>query len=174
MTDRAFPSLAHSLILFRNELDVLEETQVTWFSYHDELPEELSTIYREAPDIWHAFLICHEVIEIHNPNHVMSQFGMRQHIPNFVVSLQSLEGKRPALQQQIYQLYAGKWDYRHHPVVCEWAELPQMDEYLTSYRVIGQRPIYTHKAPYIHSQSPICSLPNEKTHRAWADKFKSN
>ncbi|XP_027351129.1 serine/threonine-protein phosphatase 7 long form homolog [Abrus precatorius] len=68
---------------YRYIFDRLARDGIVWVPYNMELINILPPICRDAMDLWRAVvpLICFQVCEWHQPDRVMRQFGMVQHIP---------------------------------------------------------------------------------------------
>ncbi|XP_043809101.1 serine/threonine-protein phosphatase 7 long form homolog [Manihot esculenta] len=75
--------VTHVLVELRYQLDRLLPEQVLWEPYTDGLIQSLPEYCRQGRDIWRAVvpLICFHIVEWHQPDRVMRQFGMQQHIP---------------------------------------------------------------------------------------------
>uniref|UniRef100_M1CP41 Serine/threonine-protein phosphatase 7 long form homolog n=1 Tax=Solanum tuberosum TaxID=4113 RepID=M1CP41_SOLTU len=73
----------HVLKVFRDALDSMTEDQFIWEPYSDELIESLPDYCRIGRDIWRvrAPIFCWDVVEVHLPDRVMRQFGLKQMIP---------------------------------------------------------------------------------------------
>ncbi|KAH0717388.1 hypothetical protein KY285_013419 [Solanum tuberosum] len=73
----------HVLKVFRDALDSITEDQFIWEPYLDDLIENLPDYCRIGRDIWRvrAPIFCWDVIEVHLPDRVMRQFGLKQTIP---------------------------------------------------------------------------------------------
>ncbi|XP_015167276.1 serine/threonine-protein phosphatase 7 long form homolog [Solanum tuberosum] len=61
----------------------MTEDQFIWEPYSDELIESLPDYCRIGRDIWRvrAPIFCWDVVEVHLPDRVMRQFGLKQMIP---------------------------------------------------------------------------------------------
>ncbi|XP_020253751.1 serine/threonine-protein phosphatase 7 long form homolog [Asparagus officinalis] len=112
---------------YRNELDQMEDEQVKWMPYELVL-ESLPDICREGEDVWRARvpLICFEIVEMHVPDRVLRQFGLRQHIPGPVERIERdpRKGAHRANWQIIRQNYIHRWVLREEHVVMERADAP--------------------------------------------------
>ncbi|XP_015160609.1 serine/threonine-protein phosphatase 7 long form homolog [Solanum tuberosum] len=73
----------HVLKVFRDALESMTEDQFIWEPYSDELIESLPDYCRIGRDIWRvrAPIFCWDVVEVHLPDRVMRQFGLKQMIP---------------------------------------------------------------------------------------------
>ncbi|KAK4708301.1 hypothetical protein R3W88_029226 [Solanum pinnatisectum] len=73
----------HMLKVFRDALDSMTEDQFIWEPYSDDLIESLPDYCRIGRDIWRvrAPIFCWDVVEVHLPDRVMRQFGLKQTIP---------------------------------------------------------------------------------------------
>uniref|UniRef100_M0ZJ12 Serine/threonine-protein phosphatase 7 long form homolog n=1 Tax=Solanum tuberosum TaxID=4113 RepID=M0ZJ12_SOLTU len=73
----------HVLKVFRDALDSMTEDQFIWEPYSDDLIENLPDYCRIGRDIWRvrAPIFCWDVVEVHLPDRVMRQFGLKQTIP---------------------------------------------------------------------------------------------
>ncbi|XP_020259550.1 serine/threonine-protein phosphatase 7 long form homolog [Asparagus officinalis] len=129
----------------------MEDEQVKWMPYELVL-ESLPDICREGKDVWRARipLICFEIVEIHVPDRVLRQFGLRQHIPRPVERIERawIKGAHHANWEIIRQAYIGSWDLREEQVVMERADAPDLGVYLWWYWGITRRWIFQeNKAP---------------------------
>ncbi|XP_020263327.1 serine/threonine-protein phosphatase 7 long form homolog [Asparagus officinalis] len=136
---------------YRNELDQMEDEQVKWMPYELVL-ESLPDICREGEDVWRARvpLICFEIVEMHLPDRVLRQFGLRQHIPAPVERIERdpRKGAHRANWQIIRQNYIHRWVLREEQVVMERADAPDLGVYLRWYWGITRRWIFQeNKAP---------------------------
>ncbi|KAK4728711.1 hypothetical protein R3W88_021699 [Solanum pinnatisectum] len=77
------PLLQHVLKVFRDVLDFMTEDHFIWKPYLDDLIESLPDYCRIGRDIWRvrAPIFCWDVVEVHLPDRVMRQFGLKQTIP---------------------------------------------------------------------------------------------
>ncbi|XP_027362491.1 serine/threonine-protein phosphatase 7 long form homolog [Abrus precatorius] len=68
---------------YRYKFDMLSGEEIIWQLYSIDLINSLPAICREGMDLWRVVvpLICFQVCEWHQPDRVMRQFGMVQHIP---------------------------------------------------------------------------------------------
>nr|XP_016458307.1 PREDICTED: uncharacterized protein LOC107781995 [Nicotiana tabacum] len=71
------------LPLFRDQLDNLVDEHFVWEPYTPDVMENLPEYCRSGEYFWRAVvpLLCWDVLEMHQPNRVLRQFGMRQFIP---------------------------------------------------------------------------------------------
>ncbi|KAK4710158.1 hypothetical protein R3W88_004671 [Solanum pinnatisectum] len=71
------------LKVFRDALDSMTEDQFLWQPYSDDLIESFPDYCRIGRDIWRvrAPIFCWDVVEVHLPDRVMRQFGLKQTIP---------------------------------------------------------------------------------------------
>jgi hypothetical protein len=149
--DRNFDTCpTHSLKFYRNELDFLADSQIHWTPYtRDPRYSELPEVCRASTRIWRAKvpLICIESFEMHNPDRVMRQFNMAQHIPEPVVHLPSLEGQTPARRQQMVDSVLTQWTYRQHAAVPQRDDVVPIKEYLEWFEEVGQGPLLRRNVP---------------------------
>ncbi|MQL68530.1 hypothetical protein Taro_000836 [Colocasia esculenta] len=68
---------------YRNEFDVIEESQIIWEPYVLEDLAHVAAICRESSELWraHVPMFCMAVMEVHMPERVWRQFGAPQIIP---------------------------------------------------------------------------------------------
>ncbi|XP_027338024.1 serine/threonine-protein phosphatase 7 long form homolog [Abrus precatorius] len=71
------------LAYYRYKFDHLKCDEIVWQPYSMELMNSLPAICTEASNIWRSVvpLICFQIFECHQPDCVMQQFRMVQHIP---------------------------------------------------------------------------------------------
>ncbi|KAL5159255.1 Serine/threonine-protein phosphatase 7 long form [Glycine soja] len=71
------------LIVFRRKLDIMKRHEFLWEPYTTNVMSVLSPIYLVGSVAWCAVvpLICFQVIEWHQPDRILRQFGMQQPIP---------------------------------------------------------------------------------------------
>ncbi|MQL76443.1 hypothetical protein Taro_008834 [Colocasia esculenta] len=68
---------------YRNEFDVVEESQIIWEPYVLQNLSHVAAICRESSELWwaHVPIFCMAVMEVHMPERVWRQFGAPQVIP---------------------------------------------------------------------------------------------
>uniref|UniRef100_A0A3Q7IUH8 Aminotransferase-like plant mobile domain-containing protein n=1 Tax=Solanum lycopersicum TaxID=4081 RepID=A0A3Q7IUH8_SOLLC len=73
----------HVLKVFRDALDSMTEDQFIWEPYLDDLIESRPDYCQIERDIWRvrAPIFCWDIVEVHLPDRVMRQFGLKQTIP---------------------------------------------------------------------------------------------
>ena len=86
---------------------------------------------------------------MHNPDRVMGQFGLHQHIPDFVVPLNTFATQTPAERLETYHVYSTEWSYRLERVVQVRLE-PQGESYGSWYRRVSMGPILRGNAPPVN------------------------
>ncbi|XP_020254351.1 serine/threonine-protein phosphatase 7 long form homolog [Asparagus officinalis] len=133
---------ARQLDFYRNELDRMKIFQMEWESYTQFLPQ-LPPICTEYQVVWRARvpLICLEIVEMHVPDRVLRQYGLAQHVPQFV---EKIERKAKKGGQQInwmivHQAFIHKWNDRHFCIVNQIEPTPRESDYYTWYWDITQR-----------------------------------
>lgn len=76
-------SASHVLSTHRLSLDALAPSHFMWEPYTDEVLTKLPEHFKEGSSIWlyKGLLICFHIIEQHNPDRCLRQFGIIQDIP---------------------------------------------------------------------------------------------
>ncbi|XP_043805078.1 serine/threonine-protein phosphatase 7 long form homolog [Manihot esculenta] len=76
--------VTHVLLEIRYKFDRMGDPEMVWEPYSDELLASLPLYCTQGRDIWRAVvpLICFHVVEWHQPDRVLRQFGMQQSIPH--------------------------------------------------------------------------------------------
>ncbi|KAJ9174995.1 hypothetical protein P3X46_013582 [Hevea brasiliensis] len=138
----------HVLQQIRYNLDRMGPEDITWEPYNEELLDELPDICIQGCPIWKAVvpLICFHIIEWHQPDRVMRQFGLAQPIP-----------RRPMQTDELHEItlqfsesnwahhhatYINRWNRREHYIVQgqEMAQpLHHHSEYMEWYRRVARR-----------------------------------
>ncbi|KAK7271544.1 hypothetical protein RJT34_27521 [Clitoria ternatea] len=69
---------------YRQVFDMMKRDEIIWEPYPDDTLGTLCEICLRGRDAWRATvpLICFQIVEWHQPDRVMRQFGMQQHIPS--------------------------------------------------------------------------------------------
>ncbi|XP_058185345.1 serine/threonine-protein phosphatase 7 long form homolog [Rhododendron vialii] len=105
----------HVLREYRYTFDRQTDDQVVWQSYPPRVVDALPPYCRAGSDIWltSSPLICFAIIEMHQPNRVLRQFGMHQPIPSPSRSLDAPHG---------VDLRGGAkdWAQTHGPSIAMW------------------------------------------------------
>ncbi|XP_020245031.1 serine/threonine-protein phosphatase 7 long form homolog [Asparagus officinalis] len=133
---------ARQLDFYRNELNRMKIFQMEWEPYTPFL-DHLPPICTEYPVIWRARvpLICFEIVEMHVPNRVLRQFGLAQHVPQFVKKIER-KAKKGGHQKDWaaeHQNYIHRWNDRHFCIVEQIESTPQESDYYTWYWRITRR-----------------------------------
>ncbi|XP_073127156.1 serine/threonine-protein phosphatase 7 long form homolog [Henckelia pumila] len=116
---------SHAVRIIRDILDHMEENQFLWNVYDPKAPDVRSlTPDEELTTVWRSVcpLVCFDIVEMHRPNRVMRQFGMRQSIPIPATNGDELhrltrQGRRNYDWAVHHQGYLAQWENRHGLVV---------------------------------------------------------
>ncbi|KAI0498904.1 hypothetical protein KFK09_019802 [Dendrobium nobile] len=121
------------LMFYRRELNLADGRWVIWEPYSKNLLDRLPAICTAGKGVWQsrAPLIHFDIVEMHFPDRVMRQFGMKQHSPKPVESIEQINSRRKPGANWLEQHYAylARWAQRHLLVVKEehQAELSNND-----------------------------------------------
>lgn len=173
MTDQTFPSTTYWLKFYCNEPVVLEVTLVTWCLYDDELrwwatggaPFNLpwSTRYFGAPrSPSYALKLLRCTIQI------VLCINLAETTLSRLRCASTISGGKETSTAATNVLALCWW-------VGIWASSCCLQaNWATSEGQVPHVVLSSWKGTYIHSQCPACSLPTERTLRAWVGKFGSN
>jgi len=94
--------------------------QINWTPYTPHVMSMLPDYCHDGQDIWLTVspLICFHIVEWHQPDRVLRQFGMRQTVPTLCNTLPQLHqidlrGKHDQNWHQIHAEYISFWRARH-------------------------------------------------------------
>ncbi|KAL0912221.1 hypothetical protein M5K25_018183 [Dendrobium thyrsiflorum] len=111
------------LMFYRRELNLADGRWVIWEPYPKNLLDRLPAICTAGKGVWQsrAPLIHFDIVEMHFPDRVMRQFGMKQHLPKPVESIEQINARRKPGANWLEQHYAylARWAQRHLLVVKE-------------------------------------------------------
>ncbi|KAJ7950449.1 Serine/threonine-protein phosphatase [Quillaja saponaria] len=117
----------HVLKQYRFQLDNLSSKQMVWQPYTDDVVHSLPDFCFSGRDIWRAVvpLICFHIIEWHQPDRVMRQFGLQQSIP-----------KLPKQEDHLHKIdlrgrFNFDWHQHHKRFIEIWSQR-------ASFVVVGQ------------------------------------
>ncbi|MQL77034.1 hypothetical protein Taro_009446 [Colocasia esculenta] len=112
---------ARTLLFYRNEIDLQDESQVIWKPYTKEVMSRVSGICMESPDIWlaHVPLLCTSVMEMHVPQRVLRQFGKIQSKPQPMEQYKRVDGRgRANVNWAVYYTdYVSRWNERSTDII---------------------------------------------------------
>ncbi|KAJ9146396.1 hypothetical protein P3X46_028667 [Hevea brasiliensis] len=125
----------HVLQQIRHNLDRMRPEDITWEPYNEELLDELPDMCIQGRPIWKAVvpLICFHIIEWHQPDRVMRQFGLLHEI-----TLRFSESN----WAHHHATYINRWNRREHYIVQgqEMAQpLHHHSEYMEWYHRVARR-----------------------------------
>ncbi|KAH7865052.1 hypothetical protein Vadar_001673 [Vaccinium darrowii] len=118
------PDLAtHVVGHYRHSLDMQRPDEVVWQPYSEELIESLPPFCRAGRAIWRAKvpLINFAIVEMHQPERVMRQFGFRQLVP-------PPSQARNALHGQTLKKGPQDWEVTNGAAVAMWNNRLQLVE----------------------------------------------
>lgn len=131
-TDSGSHTLAHS----RLSLDVMVDSQFRWQPYTHDILSNLSEHCREGSNIWYykGPLICFYIVEPHNPDRCLRQFGMVQSIPSPCIYSHDLhkldlKGKTDINWIVMHHEHLDHWNSREQHVVVADVGAGVSDEY---------------------------------------------
>ncbi|KAF7815931.1 serine/threonine-protein phosphatase 7 long form-like protein [Senna tora] len=109
------------LVYYRDILDNLKDNDIVWQPYRSpDCQTEIPDYCLVGSHVWqaHVPLVCFHIIEWHQPDRVLRQFGMDQPIPNMPVDMdwehtQTLQGKIETNWAVEHQPYIELWNQRH-------------------------------------------------------------
>lgn len=144
------PDLAtHVVGVYRHALDIQRSNEFKWQPYSAELLESLPPYCRAGMDVWRASvpLICFAIVEMHQPERVMRQFGFKQEIPPNSRAIHPSHGKTLRNGQKdwavVHATFIAEWDNRMQHVFEAGAPdltvYPLDDQYVTWYNEITRR-----------------------------------
>ncbi|XP_043811056.1 serine/threonine-protein phosphatase 7 long form homolog [Manihot esculenta] len=140
--------ITHVLVELRYQLDRLLPEQVIWEPYNDALIESLPEDCRQGRQIWRAVvpLVCFHIIEWHQPDRVMRQFGMQQHIPAEPQQSAALHDidlrKSDTNWAEVHSHWIARWNTRDRRIITAppaTGPLHFHSEYMEWYRRVSRR-----------------------------------
>ncbi|XP_021599298.1 serine/threonine-protein phosphatase 7 long form homolog [Manihot esculenta] len=140
--------VTHVLVELRYQLDRLLPEQVIWEPYTDALIESLPEYCRQGREIWRAVvpLICFHIVEWHQPDRVMRQFGMQQHIPAEPQQSAALHDvdlrKSDTNWAEVHSHWIARWNTRDRRIISgppATESLHFHSEYMEWYRRVSRR-----------------------------------
>ncbi|XP_043810688.1 serine/threonine-protein phosphatase 7 long form homolog [Manihot esculenta] len=140
--------VTHVLVELRYQLDRLLPEQVIWEPYTDALIESLPEYCRQGRQIWRAVvpLVCFHIIEWHQPDRVMRQFGMQQHIPAEPQQSAALHDvdlrKSDTDWAEVHSHWIARWNTRERRIVTAPPATEPLhfhSEYMEWYRRVSRR-----------------------------------
>ncbi|XP_050215413.1 serine/threonine-protein phosphatase 7 long form homolog [Mercurialis annua] len=146
--------LHRNLDAMRLALDVLRYSDIDWQPYTEDVISQLHPYFLDGAQFWRARvpLIYYHIIEWHQPDRVMAQFGLLQPIPEPPSQLHihhTVQFRGSSSFQNTFSEYVAIWDSRELYVV----QGPLLDhpphfhsEYMEWYRRISRRWITHHGA----------------------------
>ncbi|XP_065880821.1 serine/threonine-protein phosphatase 7 long form homolog [Euphorbia lathyris] len=134
---------------YRYALDRQGPDQMIWQPYADDVIARLPPCCTSGRAIWRAVvpLICFHIVEWHQPDRVMRQFGLQQPIPvkphqDDALHTIDLRGNQELSWLTQHASYNSLWDDRHSRVIHgepTQDRLQYNSEYMTWYRKITRR-----------------------------------
>lgn len=101
---------------YRHGLDTIADCQITWDPYKPSLIGGLPALCTLGSAVWRSKtpLICFQIVEMHVPDRVLLQFGMIQHIPDPVETVErvTMQGKTDEDWSTYHEKYIKQWDNR--------------------------------------------------------------
>nr|XP_048334933.1 serine/threonine-protein phosphatase 7 long form homolog isoform X2 [Ziziphus jujuba var. spinosa] len=138
-----------ALIFYRDQLDQQTDEQMTWQPYTSERLASLPDICIRDQHVWQTIapLVCFDIVEWHQPDRVLRQFGLHQAIPvhcDTEVKLHAID--RRGRHHYDWQAYHGRyiqlWEAREENIATGEPEGHTMhyhDPYMEWYRSITRR-----------------------------------
>ncbi|XP_058008211.1 serine/threonine-protein phosphatase 7 long form homolog [Hevea brasiliensis] len=125
----------HVLPQIRYNLDRMRPEDITWEPYSEELLDELPDMCIQGRPSWKTVvpLICFHIIEWHQPDRVMRQFGLAQPIP--APPMQTDE-----LHDITLRLSESNWAHHHATYIHRWN---RREQYIVQGQQMGQ-PLHHH------------------------------
>ncbi|KAJ9136299.1 hypothetical protein P3X46_033391 [Hevea brasiliensis] len=125
----------HVLPQIRYNLDRMRPEDITWEPYSEELLDELPDMCIQGRPSWKTVvpLICFHIIEWHQPDRVMRQFGLAQPIP--APPMQTDE-----LHDITLRLSESNWAHHHATYIHHWN---RREQYIVQGQQMGQ-PLHHH------------------------------
>ncbi|MQL99554.1 hypothetical protein Taro_032278 [Colocasia esculenta] len=106
---------------YRNEFDVIEESQIIWEPYALEDLSRVGAICRENSQLWraHVPMFCMGVMEVHMPERVWRQFGAPQVIPPTPERYDRKDGRGHARENWLlyHARYIERWNDRANAIL---------------------------------------------------------
>ncbi|MQL73946.1 hypothetical protein Taro_006294, partial [Colocasia esculenta] len=106
---------------YRNEFDVIEESQIIWEPYSLEDLSRVGAICRENSQLWRARIpmFCMGVMEVHMPERVWRQFGAPQVIPPEPERYDRKDGRGHARENWLlyHARYIERWNGRANAIL---------------------------------------------------------
>lgn len=114
----------------------MEEHQVEWIPYTNDVLDDLPQVCLEGQQSWFArtTLICLQSVAMHYPDRVMRQFGLSQHIPDATEIIFPNGWSR-----ELYNTYVYRWEHRLDYVQVERIPRTSIQEYRSWYWHITKR-----------------------------------
>ncbi|KAK9126323.1 hypothetical protein Scep_015169 [Stephania cephalantha] len=140
----------HALTQIRELVDKMSPDQVIWMPYSEDLIASLPKYCTNGRSIWTTIspLLCFSIVELHRPDRVLRQFGMRQPIPK------PCDTRHDLHRIDLRGRWEINWLVRHSEFVQQWEDrgnrlakgekslhgiLGYHDPYMVWYRSITRR-----------------------------------